>query len=61
MSVVKRYAKLDEIGFVGFQDNRSKSEIKRDTKRTSDFIDAYKIRKKRGFVQKKVSKLSAAN
>jgi hypothetical protein len=37
---------LDDIGFVGFQQNRSKAAIKRDALRTERFIEAYKAKMK---------------
>lgn len=47
MSVAKRYAKLDDVGFVGFQKRRSKAEIKKDAARTARFIKTHKAKKKK--------------
>ncbi len=46
MSVEKRYAKLDDIGFVGSQEHRSRVEIKKEAQKTARFIKAYKAKAK---------------
>lgn len=61
MSVAKRYAKLDDVGFVGFQERRSKAEIKKDADRTAQFIKTHKAKKKNaGSSRKRVRTLASA-
>lgn len=38
----EKYYKLDEIGFVGTQDNRSAAQVKKDAELTSRYIRAMK-------------------
>lgn len=61
MSVAKRYTKLDDVGFVGLQERRSKAEIKKDADRTARFIKAHKAKKKKvGSSRKRVRTLASA-
>jgi hypothetical protein len=61
MSVARRYVKLDDVGFVGFQKYRSKAQIKKDAARTARFIKAHKAKKKSlGTSRKRASTLATA-
>jgi hypothetical protein len=51
----KRYEKLDDIGMIGIQGNRSEAEIKRDAARTARFIKAHKTKMKLEESKKKKS------
>ena len=44
MRVEKKYAKLDDIGFLGSQERRSEVEIKKEAQKTARFIKAYKAK-----------------
>jgi|GEM_PF-2782936 len=44
MRAEKRYAKLDDVGFVGSQERRSKIEINKEAQKTARFIKAYKAK-----------------
>lgn len=61
MSVAKRYVKLDDVGYVGFQEHRSKAQIKKDAARTARFIKTHKAKKKNlGTSKKRTRTLATA-
>jgi hypothetical protein len=45
MSVKKRYYKLDDVGFVGVQENRTDAQVRKDASETARSIKALKARK----------------
>jgi hypothetical protein len=47
MAVKKKYYKLDDVGFVGTQDKRPKSEIKKDIEKTVQYIKSKKAKQKK--------------
>jgi len=51
----KRYEELDDIGIIGFQDNRTDAQIKREARKTARFIEAYKAKMKQGKLKGKKS------
>lgn len=47
MSTKKQYYQLDEIGFVGTQDKKNKTQVKKDIAKTIQYIKDKKIGKKK--------------
>ena len=56
MANKKKYNALDDIGFVGVKDRRTKSQIKRDMKATFQIVEERKSRKKTDKVAPKKNK-----
>jgi hypothetical protein len=56
MTGKEQYHALDEIGFIGVQDKRSKAQIKKDMEDTNRYINTLKAKAKRSALKKKTSK-----